>query len=118
MLLPIQIQSANIVTGLLAGVYAVKCSVFVERGGSRSVVYFEYERSGSGSLCAVDALFLDGEGNARMSDFAFLPDGIWRDSFGVTATSLDALLPQEVANYVFAAEFNLPDVSVGGGNAG
>ena len=118
MLLPVVIRSVNQPSSLPAGEYSVKCSVFTDVTENASLLSFEYSSHDSGRICAIDGLFVDAGGTVRMADFMRLEDGLWRDSFGATADSLEALMPKEVARYRFQAEFILPNVFHGGAHVG
>ncbi|MGR9587111.1 hypothetical protein [Pandoraea sputorum] len=116
MFLPIMIRSGNKPEDLPAGEYSVKCSVFTDVTERASFFCFEYVSRDKDRICAIDGLFVDAAGSVRMTDFVHLRDGRWRDSFGATADSVEALIPQEVVKYRFIREFRLPDVSHGGGH--
>ena len=103
MFIDIGFDSLNSVSDLAAGSYDARCKTYRGSDPPEAAFLFEYTKSASGELSAVDLVFVEVDGSIRVRDFVRLPDLQWRDSAGERAEALHLLLPDRLALLQFEA---------------
>lgn len=93
-------ESQNALTELPAGRYMIVESLYaLESLPSCQVILSEIVSVNESRTVGADLQILFADGSSLFRDFAFAPDGGWRDSYGAKADTLADLLPPEVANF-------------------
>lgn len=92
--------SLNRLSDLLAGRYiAIKSQYGLEAGEGYRAEMLELLDIGTSTVIAADLKFYPPDGTCLFRDFALLPDGRWRDSYGARADRLGDLLPPELGQF-------------------
>ena len=99
MFLPISIDSMNNRSMLPNGEYQVSCSVYRSQENESFGQLYLYKLTSTHQFLACDLLIQDDLTNVYFVDFAFMPDRLWRDSYGLKGESLVSLLPEEFLGY-------------------
>jgi hypothetical protein len=115
MFIPVVFHSVNSPSDLEPGRYEVICHWYGIAGERAGAGVFYYRLAGAAQPAAVDLLVVEANGTLRARDFRWMPDRSWRDSDGIRANRLDALLPAELLRLQILREQALDSIEVGGG---
>jgi len=108
MFLDVTFHSLNSRADLPAGSYRSVCRLYRGPAGLERALLFEYRLQPEDTLRACDLLLIDEDGSMRARDFVLTKDFDWRDSAGMKAGNLISLIPQEISNFRFEREQELP----------
>jgi hypothetical protein len=111
--IPVAFHSVNSSADLKPGRYSVACSSYGRIESGFIAVLFHFSPAGGGQAVVVDLLLMEGDGTLRARDFLWLPDRSWRDSDGLRADRLDALLPVELLSLQLSRKAALGEIQVG-----
>lgn len=112
MFVPLAFQSVNSPSDLQAGLYSASCTFYRDGRSALSALYFEYALHSTGEPQACDLVVIEPDGVVRARDFVWMPDRSWRDSDGLRANRLWALLPPEFLPLQFVRRQALDPVVV------
>lgn len=92
--------SLNKPSDLLAGRYiAIKSQYGLSEGNGYRAEMWELLHIGTSTVIAADLMFYPPDGTCMFRDFALLPNGRWRDSYGARGDTLGDLLPPELGQF-------------------
>lgn len=111
--------SLNRLSDLPAGRYiAIKSRYSLTEGGGYRAEMWELLDIGPSTVIAADLMFYPSDGTCLFRDFALLPDGRWRDSYGARAERLGDLLPPELGQFSLHGRVGaIVDIDTDGGFA-
>lgn len=96
--------SVNSLADVAPGEYHGVCSVYVDRKTGAKALLSEYWNTSENATSIAELQMVSANEGAlgsaiRFIDFVRMPDGSWRDSYGLRADSLGKLIPGEIASY-------------------
>lgn len=111
--------SLNRLSDLLAGRYiAIKSQYRLAEGDGYRAEIWELLDISTSTVIAADLMFYPPDGTCLFRDFALLPDGRWRDSYGARADRLGDLLPPELGQFSLQGRVGaIVDIGADGGFA-
>lgn len=93
-------SSLNRLSDLLAGRYiAIRSQYALAEGDRYRAEMCELFDIATSTVIAADLMFFPPDGTCLFRDFALLPDGRWRDSYGARGDWLGDLLPPELGHF-------------------
>src|SRR4029453_11347981 len=97
MFIPVAFHSVNLPSSLAPGRYGVTCACYGRADETSIALLFQYAlKDQTPQAAAADLLMMECGGTLRARDFLWMPDRSWRDSDGIRANRLEALLPAEL----------------------
>ena len=115
MFIPVSFHSVNSPDDLAPGRYSAVGLFYASNSDPLRAVLVEYTLTPSEEPLACDLLVIEADGSVRARDFVWLNDRSWRDSDGLRANRLSALLPAELLPLQFVRSEVWDSIDVGGG---
>ena len=112
MFIPVVFSSVNSQDDLESGAYRTSCALYGAVATKPRVFLFEYIRAPAQAATAYDIMIVEPDGQIRARDFVWMPDRCWRDSDGLRATNVLALMPAELEHLALVRTEPLDDVRV------
>lgn len=93
MFIPIEFRSVNKPEHLRETRLTGTSVYYQSKDGSADILFVEYYGANSGKLLACDILIKKDSGEVYAHDITLQPDDNWRNAYGETRRTLEALLP-------------------------
>lgn len=94
--------SVNSLSDVQPGKYCGICSVYVDRKSAAKALLSQYWLPTESSTSVAELQLIDADGQGiYFLDFMKMPDGSWRDSYGLRADFMEKLLPEFLATFTF-----------------